>query len=346
MLGAILSLILIFFIGFNSQFVEDNNIYYYFVDAYKDLTTMYPGLGIHKYSASEEISAYLSTILSTAVISISLIGCVISSIISIVNYVRKMCFGADKNPALYPLLSIAFYLICAISFRNITYATVTGLENLYEIEILQLNSATKTGIVLTSICALLYYVVNVVNTALTLQKNQIAKFAVSIATTLSLIVVFILLSNCFVTANINYEKSYLNYNGSLILSFPIASNLLSSMSYTTEMIGGVIISGIVQILLIVSAFITLFALSNSMEFKNNTLSYTILISVLLILIVVSSSIAINSFADFIYEINVFESSNINKYLTINSSMSVVAFIISIIPLTTSIVCNVLDRKAE
>ncbi len=344
-LGAVLSLMFIFLIGFGSKFVDNNDIYYYLGEAYENLKLAFPAKG--NYSISQEISAYFPAIINTIVISISLLGCVVTSIIAIVNYVKKMCFGLGKNPAIYPLLSTIFFLFCAISFRNILYVNITGFEELtaeeieyflYANDVTQLNSTTKAGIIVTSVCVLLYYATNIVKNALNLKKSQLVKFITSIATTISLILVLILASNSFTTMDIKIDSSYLGtVTGTITLSFPLASALFSSLSIESEMIAAAILSGIIQSVSICCIFFILIAIIKSMDFKSNCLALTILITLLLLVVMISSFMDLSLFTDFLSDIKELDIVALEKYLTLGCSLSVASIIVSVIPLTTSTV---------
>ena len=267
----------------------------------------------------------------------------IFSIISIVNFIKKLCFDGEKCPTLFPLLSVACYLVLAISFRNTFYASVVGNKDLLNVETTQLNSITKTGIILTSICALSYYIVSIIKNVLSLQKNQVAKFVTSIVTTVFLIVFFVLLCNSFATAIIGYEGNYVDVGGNITLSFPMASKVLTSIASVMEMLDLVIISGVVQILLICCSFITLFAIIISMNFEKNNIPLIITISLSLLLTAVLSFIALNLLAE--YSKIIFAPSII-KHISFDCSIIVITAIISFIPLASSIAKTILQKKAE
>ncbi len=335
LLGAILSLIFIFFIGFTAQASTDRNIFYFFVDTYKNLKVTYPGYG--PYSASLEVSAYFANIITTIIICLSIIGCITFAILAIVRFVKKTCFNGEKSPALFSLLTIAFYIICATSFKNIFYTHVSGVDDVVNLELFKINSATKAGIILTVVCALTYYVINVVNKALTLTKTQIPTFVLSVATTLTLIVVFILVNNMFVTATVSVIDK-----GTITLSYPMASILLTSSSYTLEMIGGVVISSVIQTISIACSFITLITISESMGTEANTLSKTICNSILLLLVMILSFVLLGIYEEFISISNGF--ADIYDYITLSSPLILISFIVSLIPLALSITNTVLNKN--
>ncbi len=335
LLGAILSLIFIFFIGFTSKNSTSRDIFYFLSDAYKNLKLSYPGYG--KYSASLEISSYFVNILTTVTVSFSIIGCITFAVLSIVRFFKKICFNSEKSPALFSLLTIAFYIICAVSFENIFYTYVAGAEDITNIEMFKINSVTKTGIILTVVCALTYYLINIVNKALTLNKIKTPTFVLSIATTLTLIAVFILSNNMFVTATFNDIDT-----GTITISYPMLSVALSSSSYIYEMIGGVVISNTIQLLSIAVLFIALIAISKSMDTESNTLSYSFCISILLLLIMILSFVVLGIYEEFMSISG--DLKEIYKYITLSSPLVIVSFVVSLIPLALSITNTILSKN--
>ena len=124
MMGALISLIFVFLIGLGEykmsssiigsigglgfNLSDDNNIFYFFGKAYKDIAKTLDVL--NSFSASFETGLYLPTILTTIVSATSVICCVTFTILAIVRFSKKLCGKEEKSPVLFALLSIAFYL--------------------------------------------------------------------------------------------------------------------------------------------------------------------------------------------------------------------------------------------
>ncbi|MBE5757056.1 MAG: zinc ribbon domain-containing protein [Clostridiales bacterium] len=335
MLGVVFSLIFIFFIGFSETIggVEvassSNSIFYYFGKAYDNLKSLFSMLS--NYSASFKTSYYLTTILQTVVVASCLIGCIIFTILATVRFVKKMCNKSTKSPALFSLLSIVFYFVCVTSLKNIIY-----YEYLEGIETIVLNTITKTGIILSIVCALSYYALKIVNDALTLNKSKIVPFIFSHATSLILIVITVLLCNNYVLLkdqnNVLQAKT----------SFMWVCNRITTITSQHEMIAGVIFSVITQMCIIASLFIVVYVLAKSISSKNEVKSFICPV-VMLLATMVFSIVAVNLYSNFIVELLKVGKTNEMVGFAISPSI-IVAFILSIIALVLNIIKTIFKNK--
>lgn len=353
MLGVALSLIFIFFVGLANNLPEiglsgnlasNNNIFYYFGKAYEDLKLLFPGIG--KYSASIEISAYLPTIILTSVSALSLAGCIIFAILATVRFVKKLCFGGKASPVLFSLLAIAFYVICAVSFKNTNYLSISGLgmEEVTEyFSEIQLNSTTSTGLTLVIICALLYYTITIVDKCLSLNASKIVAFVLSLVTNVLLIVAIILAVKTYVSMNISIPEELLK--GSITTSFTMFATILTTINTTKEMLSAVILSGFTQITSIVGVFLLLLAVSKTMSNEKSSSIIMSFACALLLINMILSFVTINLYTNTLSELASFESITLGKYITIGCPLAIVSFIISLLPLIVNIVKNAVAYKS-
>ena len=148
MLGVALSVMFIFFIGINGTLDEGNGIFYYFGKAYEDLKSMYLDY-TRFFSASEVIAAYTSTIAMTIIAVACMVCNLVFAILAIVRFVKKLCFGEEKSSETFSLLAIFFYILCAVSFKNLLYVSGTGdLKLIESLTATKLNDITSTGLTL------------------------------------------------------------------------------------------------------------------------------------------------------------------------------------------------------
>ena len=348
LLGAVLSFIFIFFIEFNSTINEkEYSLFYFFYDAYKDLLLTYPEKGF-LYTVSSAISGYTPIVLASLIIGICLICSLIFIILAIVKYVKKVCFGGEKGPALVSFLTIIFYILCVMGLKIIFNMQYKAFEENLVAEYLHnlaFNEITETGLTISIICALVYYVIAIINNAITLEKSKIMNFVFTIINTLLLITLSIFVCNAFIKLKIGEDfEEYVE----LITSFSVLANGLSLLSSKEEMITAVIMSEVIQIIFIMVLFLTLLNFAKTVNKNKNCLSYSITSMVLLLVAMVSSIIVMSLYVDYISKVSLLSTSKdlIKEVLRVDYTSIIIPFVISIISLVLCIVQSALNSKLK
>lgn len=338
MLGALLGLILIFLIGHETA-TDKQSIFYYFGEAYDDLKMLFSGTGY--YSASLETAGYLSTVLTTIVSILCIVCCSVFFILATVRYIKQLCFGGEKSPDLFAVLTIIFYLVCAFSFKSIFYCTFDkDVSSLVSGVDISLNDITKIGSVIAIVLLALYCGVALFNKAITMPKGQIVSFILSTSIFAVLVVLVILLSNAFINCDIHIDGKKFG----ITTSFTSAPIILSAISWEKEMVGGVVFSGLTQAFLIASITMSLISVAKLISDDKNNTSCFIWIVVLTLFAMILNFVSIGAYSDYLIELLGSGELNLKEYVTMNCPLIIVSFVLSIIPLTLSIVNNILKSK--